>query len=190
MGFLDSVLGGKKKLKRANLERLFALSTAQVTLEIEQSLKSSGAAAVVYKPMSAGEFGMAADEMKELLYSAARQAGSEVERTSDSYGFDWLVIRDTDFEDLVTAVHLVSSELQAKGFGEQLLAAAFRFDGGERPVYLIYGYKRAAFWPFIPTGDGQARDNAAELRLKNELEDELPFEQDLTRWMGLFGAPL
>ncbi len=190
MGFLDSALGGRKKLKRANLERLFALSTAQVTLEVEQGLKSSGAAAVVYKPMSAGEFGMAADEMKELLHAAARQAGSEVERSSDSYGFEWLVIRDPDLEDLVTAVHLISSELQAKGFGEQLLAAVFRFDGAEHPVYLIYGYKRGAFWPFVPTGEPQKRDNAAELRLKNELAKELPFEEDLSRWMGLFGAPL
>ena len=65
-----------------------------------------------------------------------------------------------------------------------------RFDGGEHPVYLIYGYKRGTFWPFIPIGDGQKRDNAGELRLKNDLEDELPFEEDLTRWMGLFGAPL
>lgn len=189
MGLLDSVLG-KKRLKAANLDRLFALATAQVTLEVEHGLRSSGAAAVVYKPMSAGEFSMAADEMRELLHVTAREAGSEVERRSDSYGFDWLILHDKDFEDLVTAVHLISSELKAKGFGEQLLAAAFRFDGGEHPVYLIYGYKRGAFWPFIPTGGGQERDNANELRLKNELENELPFEEDLTRWMGLFGAPL
>jgi hypothetical protein len=190
VGFLDSILGGKKKLKRANLDRLFALSTARVTLEAELGLHPSGSAAVVYKPLSAGEFGMAADEMKELLHVAAREAGSEVERSSDSYGFEWIVIRDRDFEDLVTAIHLISSELQAKGFGDRLLAAVFRFDGGEHPVYLVYGYKRAAFWPFVPIGDGQKRDNATELRLKNELEGELPIEQDLTRWMGLFGAPL
>lgn len=189
MGFLDSLLG-KKRLKAANLDRLFALSTAQVTLQVEQGLRSSGAAAVVYKPLSAGEFSLAADEMQELLHAAARESGSDVDRRSDSYGFEWLILNDTDFEDLVTAVHLISSELQAKGFGERLLAAAFRFDGGEHPVYLIYGYKRGAFWPFIPTGDGQKRDNANELRVKNELEDELPFEQDLSRWMGLFGAPL
>lgn len=190
MGLLDSILGGKKKLKRANLDRLFALSTAQVTLDAALGLKPSGAAAVVYKPMSAGEFGLAADEMKELLHVAAREAGSEVERSSDVYGFEWLVIRDPHFEDLVTFVHLISSELQAKGFGEQLLASAFRFEGGDHPVYLIYGYKRGAFWPFVPTGEDQKRDNAEELRLKNELEGELPIEPDLTRWMGLFGAPL
>ena len=68
--------------------------------------------------------------------------------------------------------------------------AAFLFEGGEHPVFLIYGYKRGSFWPFIPTGTEPERDNAAELRLKNELERELPIEPDLTRWLGLFGAPL
>jgi hypothetical protein len=140
--------------------------------------------------MSAETFERAAEEMRDLVRVAARDAGAEVERERDSYGFEWVVFRDRDFEDLVTLVHAVSSEIHAKGFGEQLLAAVFRFDGGERPVYLIYGYKRGTFWPFVPTGDKQDRDNAFELRLKNELGKELPFEQDLTRWMGLYGAPL
>ena len=42
------------------------------------------------------------------------------------------------------------------------------------PVYWIYGFKRGAFWPFIPTGEGQNRDNATELELKAKLERELP----------------
>jgi hypothetical protein len=42
----------------------------------------------------------------------------------------------------------------------------------------------------VPTGEEQERDNAEELRLKSELESELPIEPDLTRWLGLFDAPL
>ena len=187
---LGDILFGKKKLKGANLDRLFALSTAQVTLEVELGITSTGKAALVFKPLSAGEFVRAESEMNELLTVAARDSGSTVTRHTDDYGFEWIVLEDSDFEDLVTTVHLISSELQAHGFGEQLLASAFRFDGAERPLYLIYGYKRAAFWPFMPTGKEQGRDNAAELRLKNELEGELPIEPDLTRWFGLFGAPL
>ena len=45
-------------------------------------------------------------------------------------------------------------------------------------------------WPFIPTGDGQNRDNAEELELKAKLEHELPIEEDLSRWLGLFDAPI
>jgi hypothetical protein len=187
---LGDVLFGRKKLKGAKLDKLFALSTAQVTLESELGLKSSGAAAVVFKPLSAGEFARAEQELDELLGVAAQSSGSEVRRRSDSYGFQWLVIRDPDFEDLVTTVHLVSSELDARGFGEQLLAALFPFEGKDRRVNIVYGFKRGTFWPFIPTGSNKERDNAEEMRLKNELDQELPIEPDLERWLGLFDAPL
>ena len=200
---LGDILFGKKRLKGAKLDRLFALSTARVTLESELGLKPSGAAAVVFKPLSASEFVRAENELDELLGLAAQSSGSEVRRRSDEYGYEWIVVRDPDFEDLVTTVHMVSSELQARGFGEQLLASIFSFSGAEkrdpttpppdpqdRRVSLIYGYKRGTFWPFIPTGKGQERDNAEELRLKSELEKELPIEPELDRWLGLFGAPL
>ena len=161
---------------------------------VELGLKPAGVAAVVFKPLSASEFARAEQEIDELLGVASQTSGSEVRRRQDSFGYQWLVVKDRDFEDLVTSVHLVSSELQARGFGEQLLAALFAFESGkedrEGPTYLIYGYKRGAFWPFIPTGREQERDNAEELRLKNELEGELPIEPDLTRWLGLFDAPL
>jgi hypothetical protein len=189
MGFRD-VLFGRKQLKAAKSERLFALSTARVTLETELGLKPAGVAAVVFKPLSAGEFVRAENELQELLDVAAQDSGSRIERRSDSMGFEWLIVRDPDLEDLVTTVHLVASELVARGFGAQLLAAIFRFDGADHPVYWIYGYKRGAFWPFVPTGEGQERDNAEELELKAKLEKELPIEQDLTRWFGMFDSPI
>ncbi len=186
---LGDILFGRKRLKGPKLDKLFALTTAQLTLETELDLRPAGVAAVVFKPLSAGEFTRAENEIDELLGVAAQESGSEVRRRSDTYGFQWLVVRDRDFDDLVTSVHLVSSELEARGFGSQLLAALFAFRSGERAVNLIYGYKRGTFWPFIPTGQDQERDNAEELRLKNELEKELPIEPDLTRWLGLFDAP-
>lgn len=187
---LGDVLFGRKKLKGADLDKLFALSTAAISLETETNLKPAGVAAVVFKPLSAGDFMRAESELDELLGVAAQESGSRVRRRSDSFGFQWLVIHDRDFEDLVTTTHLVSSELSDRGFGGQLLAALFAFRDRERPVYLIYGYKRGTFWPFVPAGEGQERDNAEELRLKNVLEGELPIEPDLTRWLGLFEAPL
>ena len=189
MGLRD-VLFGRKQLKEASPERLFALSTARVTLEVELGLRSAGAAAVVFKPLSAGEFSSAQRELAELLDVAARDSQSDVRHESDELGFQWIVVRDPHLEDLVTTVHLVSSELIAKGFGPQLLASMFRFDDGERTVYWIYAYKRGAFYPFVPTGKDQERDNAAELALKAKLERELPIEPDLSRWYGMFDAPV
>jgi len=187
---LRDILSGRKKLAPPAEERLFALTTAAITLQTECNLKIGGAGGICFKALSAGEFTQAASDIEQLLDSVAQESGSKLERSEDSFGFSWIVVRDPDLEDQVTAVHAVAQGLEEQGFGEQLLAAVFRFDGGKLPVYLVYGYKRGAFWPFVPTGKEQERDNAEELELKAKLEHELPIEQDLTRWFGVFDAPL
>jgi hypothetical protein len=186
---LTDVLFGRKKLKSPAGERLFALTTARVTLETELGLKPAGAGGVVFKSLSAGAFVRAENELQELLDAVATDSGSRLERKSDDYGFEWIVVRNPELEDQVTTVHAVAQGLEERGFGEQLLAAAFRFDGAKSPVYWIYGFKRGAFWPFVPT-DGKERDNAEELELKAKLEGELPIEPDLSHWFALFDAPL
>jgi hypothetical protein len=187
---LADVLFGRKKLKEAAGERLFAMSTARITLETELGLKPTGAGAVVFKPLSAGEFVQVDADVEQLLQGVAAGSGSKLDRRTDSYGFEWVIVRDPDLEDQVTAVHAVASEFQARGFGGQLLAAAFRFGEEGKPVYWIYGFKTGTFWPFVPTGEKQGRDNARELELKAKLEPELPIEQDLSRWLALFDAPI
>ena len=189
MGLLD-VLFGRKKLKEAREEKIFALPSAAVTMDVDLGMKPGDKAAVVFKPLSAGDFVRADNELQELLDVAGQETGSRVRRKSDEMGYEWLIVEDPDFEDLVTTVHMVGSELKARGFGGQLLAAVFRFDRKERPVYWIYGYKRGAFWPFVPGAKERERDNAEELELKAKLEKELPVEQDLSRWFALFDAPV
>ena len=190
MGIRDALFG-RKQLKEAAPDRLFALSTAQVTLEVELGLRSAGAAAVCFKRLSAGDFVRAQRELAELLEITTLETGSQTEHRTDELGFEWIVIRDPHIEDLVTSVHLVSSDLIARGFGPQLLAAMFRFEARSEngPVYLLYAYKRGTFYPFIPTGK-DTRDNARELELKAKLERELPIEDDLSRWFGLYDAPI
>ena len=188
MGLRD-ILSGRKKLPGPKDDRLFALTTAAVTMQVELGLKTAGVGAITFKPQSSGAFRSAFDDVDKLVDAVAAQCGSTVERHSDDFGYDWIVVHDPDLEDLVTTAHTLAAELTAQGFGEQLLAAIFKFDGGEHPVYWIYGFKRGAFWPFIPTGK-EERDNAAELELKAKLEHELPIEQDLTRWLALFDAPV
>jgi hypothetical protein len=144
----------------------------------------------MFKPLSAGDFVRAETDLQQLLDGVAGDSGSKLERREDSFGYTWIIVRDPDLEDQVTTIHAVAQGLEEQGFGSQLLAAVFKFDGGKHPVYWIYGYKRGAFWPFVPTGEDQKRDNAEELELKAKLEKELPVEQDLARWFGVFDAPL
>src|SRR5436853_561636 len=84
------------------------------------------ARAAIFKPLSAGEFVQNEREIEELLQSLAQGAGSKLDRKTDSFGFEWIIVRDADLEDQVTGVHAVASELEDRGFGGQLLAAPFR----------------------------------------------------------------
>src|ERR671927_1696659 len=112
MGLTD-VLFGRKKLKEPARDRIFALSTAQVTLETELGLKPAGVAAVCFKPLSGGDFVRAENEIQSLLDAVAQECNSKVDRREDTYGFQWIVVRDRDFEDLVNAAHLVADELES-----------------------------------------------------------------------------
>lgn len=188
MGLRD-VLFGKRKLKDPSPDQLFALSTAQVTLELDLGLKPAGRAGVCFKPLSGGDFARAQSELTELLQATAGDTATKLRFEQDEHGFEWIVVEDPDFEDLVTTVHVVSSELIARGFGPQLLAALFRFEQEGETAYWIYAYKRGAFYPFVPKGKDD-RDNARELELKAQLERELPVEQELARWFALYGAPV
>ena len=100
-----------------------------------------------------------------------------------------MILRDDDFEDLVVAVNVVSSQLEASGYGDRLLAAVFAFEQEGKPVYFIYNFKRGAYYPFVPSGERQ-RDNEHELRLKAQVGAELPIEQELERWFPLWDIPL
>ena len=127
--------------------------------------------------------------MQELLDAVAVESGSKVSRKSDEFGFEWLVVHDGDFEDLVTTVHLVASELQSRGFGPQLLCTLVSFagDSGKR-LGLVYLYKRGTFYPFAPL-DNERRDNALELQVRGAVGADLKIETDLSRWFPVWGAP-
>ena len=191
MKFLDSILG-RTKPKRANLDALFAVPGAAITLEASIGLTSAGASAVCFKPASAYDFATTCNEIQELLELQAKDTGSEISQSEDSYGYHWIVVRDPDLSDLVTSVHMVNSTLAERGFDNQLLASvfAFRGDGGD-VVYLVYLFKRGTFYPFVPApGGGERRDNQKELQIQAALGNEVPLEADLTRWFPIWGAPV
>jgi hypothetical protein len=189
LGFLDAILGGGKKLKAPAPDRLFAMVTAQVALEAELGLRHRNVVGIVFQPLSTGDFKGIVTETVELLRGAAADTGTEVDSSDDEFGYRWLVLRDRDFDDLVTALNLVSSELQGSGYGDRLLACVFAFEEEGQPVYFIYNFKRGAYYPFVPVGD-QRRDTERELRLKAQVASELPIEAELERWFPLWEIPL
>lgn len=191
MGFLDALLGGRgKRVKGAAPDRLFAMTTAQITLDTGLGLKHKGAAGIVFQPLETADFEGIVKETEELLHAGAKDTGTNVESSADEYGYRWLIFRDPDFEDLVVALNTISSQLQESGYGDRLLAAVFPFEDNGKPIYFIYNFKRGGYYPFIPAPGDKARDSERELRLKAQVGAELPFEEDITRWFPLWEIPL
>ena len=191
MGFLDALLGGKnKKVALPAPDRLFAMTTAQVTLETSLGLKHRESAAIVFQPLGTADFQGILAETEELLRGTAEETGTEVMSSEDEFGYRWLILRDADFEDLVVSLNTISVQLQGSGYGDRLLCAVFAFEENGKPVYFIYNFKRGAYYPFVPAPGEQARDSERELRLKSQIGAELPFEEDMTRWFPLWQIPL
>ena len=234
MGLLDSLLGRTKPV-RPNLDALFSLPSAAVTLETSAGLVLSGRAGVCWMPPAGQSAADVQREISQLLdipddLAGLGQATAEADQPSrtsdqgagktdqgagktdqgagktdqgaglltqaeDSYGYRWLLLEDSDVEDLVNRVHLVNSLLAENGWGPQLLCSVFGVvpgpgaDSTAKPFYLVYLFKRGTFYPFAPVGR-ERRDNELELRVRSLLGSDLPVEPDLSRWFPLWDLPV
>jgi hypothetical protein len=190
VGFLD-ILRGKRELKQPAPDRLFAMSTAYVKMEMELGLRTTGKAAIVFQPLATADFDGIVKDMEEVVRGTGEDTGTTIDRTDDEFGYRWMILSDPDFEDLVVGVNAVSSALQGGGYGDRILTAVFAFrDEQDRPLYWIYNYKRGSFYPFVPAAGDQKRDNERELRLKAQIGADLPVEPELERWFPLWGIPI
>ncbi|MFJ3333416.1 hypothetical protein [Streptomyces sp. NPDC086766] len=191
MGLLDILLGRTKPVA-PDLDRLFALPSAAVTLEAAVGFTPTGRGAVCFATVEGAAFEQTHREVQDLLDADAGRAGSHVELTRDAYGYSWLVSRRTpdQLPDLVNDLHAVNSSLEAGGFGPQLLCSLTGFtDGTGRRLALVYLYKRGTYYPLCIRSGQHQRDNALELQVAALLENDLHIEKDKTRWFPLWDAP-
>ncbi|WP_406203799.1 hypothetical protein OG331_34935 [Streptomyces sp. NBC_01017] len=207
MGLLDILLGRTKPVA-PDLDQLFGLPSAAITLEAAAGFRPTGSGAVCFATVEGAVFEQTHREVQALLDADAEREGRPVQLTRDGYGYSWLVSRRTpeQLPELVNDLHAVNSAMEVNGFGPQLLCslAGFEYAGGEGPkagdgaesgepgrrMALVYLYKRGTFYPFAPLpGATERRDNALELRVRAALANDLRIEQDLNRWFPLWGAP-
>ena len=189
MGFLDGLLGRRKPVK-PNLDALFAIPSAAITLQVSLDFVSTGEGAVAFRSVEGRAMADVEAEITELLEA---DGGPPVRLTVDSYGYTWLVVREEEPEvsAIVTDLHAVNATLSDHGFAPQLLCSIVPFrDPQGTTLALVYLYKRGTFYPFVPDpGVGERRDNITELKVRDLLDGELPLEADLTRWFPIWGAP-
>lgn len=185
MGLLDALLG-RTRLVPPDLDQLFGLPAAAITLQASTGFRPTGTGSVCFKAAEGGGFAGLAEQVEQLLTLDQGKFST----STDRYGFGWLT-RHGDADDapgLVTDLHAVNSSLVEAGFGSALLCTVIAFTDGTRPLGLVYLYKRGSWYPFAPTGPDR-RDNALELQIQASIEDDLRTEADLARWFAVYGAP-
>ncbi|MFJ4693379.1 hypothetical protein [Streptomyces sp. NPDC088766] len=192
MGLLDILLGRSKPVA-PDLDQLFALPSAAVTLEAAAGFTPTGQGAVCFATVEGSAFEQTHREVQALLDADTERTGPPVRLLRDDYGYSWLVSLRSPGElpQLVNDLHAVNSAMEANGFGPQLLCSLAGFeDRGGRRLALVYLYKRGSFYPFAPLpGGGQRRDSSLELQVRAALASDLRTEEDLGRWYPLWGAP-
>jgi hypothetical protein len=204
---LRDILTGRHEVKGpAAKDRLFAITTAYITLQAEHGIDPDGRAAIVFQPLSSADFEAAIKEMEDVVRETGSESGTQVATQDDAYGYRWMVLSNpsgsASVEDLAVGINAVSSSIEAAGHGERLLCAVFAFrDAQKRPVYFIYNYKRGYWYPFVPKGAAPSgasgnefkageRSTERELQIKAQIASELPIEPELERWFPLWGIPI
>jgi hypothetical protein len=219
MGLLNTILGRTKPVQ-SDLDALFALPSASITLQSAAGLVCSGRAGVCFKPPSGQGF---EDMQAEVVKLLAMDDASGFHKAEDSYGYHWLVIEDADIEELVTRVHMVNSSLSDSGWGPQLLCSVFGIapvdssgssaapepdpdlvpdpsapmpepTAGPGHVLASTAYLVYLFkrGTFYPfvPTGHEQRDMEQELKLKSLVADDLTIEPDLDRWFPLWELPV
>lgn len=192
MGLLDTILGRSKPV-RPDLDQLFAVPSAALTLQAATGFVPTGRGSVCFAGVEGGTFARIQQDVRELLDADTGRGGIPVEFSRDTYGYTWLLARQPpdDTAALVNDLHAVNILLQDGGFGPQLLCSLIGFRDAEgRSLALVYLYKRGTFYPFCPVpGGGEKRDNQLELQVRAALGGDLRVEKDLGRWFPVWGAP-
>ncbi len=195
MGLLRSIMGRSRPVQ-ANLDALFAVPSAAITLQTTIGLVPTGDGAVCYRAPAGSGFAQAQADMVELLESASE--GPEIRVSQDGFGYTWLEVdhepydpASGDLGGLCTDLHAVNTTLEAAGFGPSLLCSLIPFADSEgRSVGLVYLYKQGTFYPFAPVpGGDRRRDNLLEIQVREALSGEIGVETDPSRWLALWGAP-
>jgi len=191
---LRDILTGRHSVQGPAPDRLFAITTAYVTLASEHQIESRGSAAIVFQALATSEFETTLRETEEVVSATGGESGTKVSSQNDSYGYRWMVLKNPEasgsVEDLAVGINAVSGSIETAGYGERLLCAVFAFAAKDEKIYFIYNYKRGYWYPFVPAAGEQQQSTERELQIKAQMASELPMEPEVERWFPLWGIPI
>lgn len=189
-----------------------SLSKASIKLDEKFGIKSSGRCGICVKAVDTDEF----KEMKAYvdkflsIATSKDKIGIDISYRSmiDDYGYLWFILKGNKLEDLISSITAIGDTIHEKGFSKQLLATVFEFTSGygdysdksseiesTSSQYLIYNDKTDKFYPFVPIGNTtldpnlKKRNHPQEIKLMDELSNEIRIEKDLSVWFPIWNIP-
>lgn len=184
MGLFDSLFG-RTKLPPGKTDQLFALSTAALDIEVKLDSPYGGEAAIVLRSVDNSAYEAIEKDVHDLLQMSGQDFQVKIRQLTDKMDFHWIIFDGAQLEDAINGLHMTADLIKQGGYADSLLAAMFRFGNW----YLIYSYRRAAFYPFVPQG-GHQRNESREFRIRSTLGSALPMEKDPERWYPLWDPPI
>lgn len=194
MGMWD-IIRGRSATRGPNLDNLFAVPGAAITLQTSLGLLPTGVGSVCFRAADGSAMATTQHDAVALIEA---DGGPKVERSVDGFGFTWMIAHGDpkDLSTLVTDLHAVNTDLETQGFGAGLLCSVVSFtdggDGGEgegRLVSLVYLYKHGTFYPFSQKGSAHERDVLLERQVRDAVAGDLTIEPDTQRWLPLWDCP-
>ena len=124
MGLFDSIMGRSKPV-RPNLDQLFAIPSAAITLQASLGVMPTGTGSVAFRAPEGKAFNDVVTDVEQLLTATS---DPQLRATRDSYGYTWLTIQANEVTDLVNGLHAVNISIQDAGFGPQCPSHVFIAD--------------------------------------------------------------
>ena len=157
--------------KRNNLDALFLVPSAAITLQTALGFEPTGSGSVCYRSAAGAAFAQTQDDVVALIRDDAEAPRGDASRrtTSASPGSSSRVTRG-DMAGLCTDLHAVNTTLELNGFESGLLCSMVPFANAAGQRFgLTYLYKQGTFYPFAPSGE-QSRDTLLELSVRDLLD--------------------
>ena len=180
----------RDKTKKGTLQNgMLCLLKAQAKLREVDGMESCGKVAVCLKPFNDSSFNDLERKISDLLEVGVRTTRSGYKLINDEYGFRWILLVNSEIEDLIAMVYTITQLCDELDYGTHIAAVVFPFSSEGRVVNWIYNHQRGTFYPFVSFDEGNYRDSVLELDLYSRVEKDLPLEDDLSRWHPLWGMP-
>ena len=162
MGFLD-ILAGRRKLARSR--RGPALRHQHRVRDVRDGPRDHHARERRHRLPVPGHRRTSTTivrDMEEVVRATASDSATTVEKSADSYGYSWLILRGRGLR-RSRGRHQrgVRARLQAGGYGDRLLCSVFAFQDDSdparpRPLYWISQPQAGHLLPLRPDGGGSA----------------------------------